>query len=187
MESYKHIYNLSLYIILTSFFFFYGSPSPPTFYLKILFFFFSQLQVYISQFWLHNTQLHLYILQILEEKSELCNKNLQFKKKVRIVRLKVELFFYSVACVVFPPGTTVSKLLTSKSLWPTKLCLNTCSIAFVKITNEWCIYIALLLCIAIHPKRFTIMWGGLSSTTTSGSNPEGSFTACLLKKIFFSP
>ncbi len=25
--------------------------------------------------------------------------------------------------------------------------------------NEWCIYIALLLCIAIHPKRFTIMWG----------------------------
>ncbi len=24
---------------------------------------------------------------------------------------------------------------------------------------EWCIYIALLLCIAIHPKRFTIMWG----------------------------
>ncbi len=28
--------------------------------------------------------------------------------------------------------------------------------------NEWCIYIALLLCIAIHPKRFTIMWGGVS-------------------------
>ncbi len=26
--------------------------------------------------------------------------------------------------------------------------------------NEWCIYIALLLCIAIHPKRFTIMRGG---------------------------
>ncbi len=101
------------------------------------------------------------------------------------MRLKVELFFYSVACVVFPPGTTVSKLLTSKSLWPTKLCLNTCSIAFVKITNEWCIYIALLLCIAIHPQRFTIMWGGLPSTTTSGSNPEGSFTACLLKKISF--
>ncbi len=25
--------------------------------------------------------------------------------------------------------------------------------------NEWGIYIALLLCIAIHPKRFTIMWG----------------------------
>ncbi len=24
---------------------------------------------------------------------------------------------------------------------------------------EWCIYIVLLLCIAIHPKRFTIMWG----------------------------
>ncbi len=27
------------------------------------------------------------------------------------------------------------------------------------IMNEWGIYIALLLCIAIHPKRFTIMWG----------------------------
>ncbi len=26
--------------------------------------------------------------------------------------------------------------------------------------NEWCIYIALLLCIAVHPKCFTIMWGG---------------------------
>ncbi len=26
--------------------------------------------------------------------------------------------------------------------------------------NEWCIYIALSLCIAVHPKRFTIMWGG---------------------------
>ncbi len=25
--------------------------------------------------------------------------------------------------------------------------------------NEWCIYIA-LLCIVVHPKRFTIMWGG---------------------------
>ncbi len=41
--------------------------------------------------------------------------------------------------------------------------------------NEWCIYIALLLCIAIHPKRFTIMWrgGGLSSTTTSVQHPLG--------------
>ncbi len=26
--------------------------------------------------------------------------------------------------------------------------------------NEWCIYIALSLCIAVHPKRFTIMGGG---------------------------
>ncbi len=26
--------------------------------------------------------------------------------------------------------------------------------------NEWCTYIALLLCIVVHPKRFTIMWGG---------------------------
>ncbi len=35
------------------------------------------------------------------------------------------------------------------------------------------LYIALLLCIAIHPKRFTIMWGGLSSTTTSVQHPLG--------------
>ncbi len=28
--------------------------------------------------------------------------------------------------------------------------------------NEWCIYIALFLCIVVHPKRFTIMWGGVS-------------------------
>ncbi len=33
--------------------------------------------------------------------------------------------------------------------------------------NEWGIYIALLLCIVVHPKRFTIIWGGLFSTTTS--------------------
>ncbi len=28
-----------------------------------------------------------------------------------------------------------------------------------------------LLCIAVHPKRFTIMWGRLSSTTTSVQHP----------------
>ncbi len=28
-----------------------------------------------------------------------------------------------------------------------------------KWMNEWCIYLALLLCITVHPKRFTIMWG----------------------------
>ncbi len=27
------------------------------------------------------------------------------------------------------------------------------------------------LCIAVHPKCFTIMWGGLSSTTTSVQHP----------------
>ncbi len=41
------------------------------------------------------------------------------------------------------------------------------------MNDEWCIYIALLLCIAVHPKRFTIMWGGLSSTTTSVQHPLG--------------
>ncbi len=30
-----------------------------------------------------------------------------------------------------------------------------------------------LLCIVVHPKRFTIMWGGLSSTTTSVQHPLG--------------
>ncbi len=36
---------------------------------------------------------------------------------------------------------------------------------------ELIIYIVLLLCIAVHPKHFTIMWGGLSSTTTSVQHP----------------
>ncbi len=40
--------------------------------------------------------------------------------------------------------------------------------------NEWCIYIALLLCIAIHPKRLqSCGGGGLSSTTTSVQHPLG--------------
>ncbi len=38
--------------------------------------------------------------------------------------------------------------------------------------NEWIMHLyCALLCIAIHPKRFTIMWGGLSSTTTSVQHP----------------
>ncbi len=40
--------------------------------------------------------------------------------------------------------------------------------------NEWCIYIALF----VHPKRFTIMWGGLSSTTTSVQHPFGWCDGC---------
>ncbi len=53
------------------------------------------------------------------------------------------------------------------------LCCNT------RHYNEWmndAFHIALLLCIAIHPKRFTIKWGGggsLSSTTTSVQHPLG--------------
>ncbi len=30
-----------------------------------------------------------------------------------------------------------------------------------------------LLCIVVHPKHFTIIWGGLSSTTTSVQHPLG--------------
>ncbi len=44
--------------------------------------------------------------------------------------------------------------------------------------NEWCIYIAVLLCIVVHPKRFTIMWGGLTSTTTSVQHPLGWCDGC---------
>ncbi len=34
--------------------------------------------------------------------------------------------------------------------------------------NEWMMHLySALLCIAVHPKRFTIMWGNLSSTTTT--------------------
>ncbi len=35
-----------------------------------------------------------------------------------------------------------------------------------------------LLCIVVHPKRFTIMWGGLSSTTTSVQHPLGWCNGC---------
>ncbi len=42
--------------------------------------------------------------------------------------------------------------------------------------NELCIYI--YICIVVHPKRFTIMWGGLSSTTTSVQHPLGWCDGC---------
>ncbi len=45
------------------------------------------------------------------------------------------------------------------------------------IVNEWMMHLySALLCIAVHPKCFTIMWGrggGLSSTTTSVQHPPG--------------
>ncbi len=48
--------------------------------------------------------------------------------------------------------------------------------------NEWFIYIALLLCIVVHPKRFTIIWGrgggGLSSITISVQHPLGWCDGC---------
>ncbi len=39
--------------------------------------------------------------------------------------------------------------------------------------NEWMMHLYSALCIAVHPKRFTIMWGGVSSTTTSVQHPLG--------------
>ncbi len=40
--------------------------------------------------------------------------------------------------------------------------------------NEWMNHLySALLCIVVHPKRFTIIWGGLSSTTTSVQHPLG--------------
>ncbi len=55
--------------------------------------------------------------------------------------------------------------------------------AHVNITFLWInkgrvrLYSA-LLCIAVHPKLFTIMWGGLSSTTTSDKHPLGWCDGC---------
>ncbi len=44
--------------------------------------------------------------------------------------------------------------------------------------NEWRIYIS-LYCALCTPKRFTIMWvGGLSSTTTSVQHPLGWYDGC---------
>ncbi len=40
--------------------------------------------------------------------------------------------------------------------------------------NEWMMHLySGLLCIVVHPKHFTIIWGGLSSTTTSVQHPLG--------------
>ncbi len=47
--------------------------------------------------------------------------------------------------------------------------------------TEWMMHLySALLCIAVHPKRFTIMWGGggLSSTTTSVQHPLGWCDGC---------
>ncbi len=47
--------------------------------------------------------------------------------------------------------------------------------------NEWMMHLySTLLCIAVHPKRFTIVWGGggLSSTTTSVQHPLGWCDGC---------
>ncbi len=42
------------------------------------------------------------------------------------------------------------------------------------MNNEWMRHLySVLLCIVVHPKRFTIIWGGLFSTTTSVQHPLG--------------
>ncbi len=65
--------------------------------------------------------------------------------------------------------------------------MSNASTAFINLSfwmnewmNEWSTYIVLLMCIAVHPKRFTIMWGGggLSSTTTSVQHPLGWLDGC---------
>ncbi len=44
----------------------------------------------------------------------------------------------------------------------------------VLLLNEWMRHLySALLCIVVHPKHFTIIWGGLSSTTTSVQHPLG--------------
>ncbi len=51
-----------------------------------------------------------------------------------------------------------------------KWILNSVLIRMNELMNEWMMHLySALLCIVVHPKRFTIMWGGgggLSSTTT---------------------
>ncbi len=63
------------------------------------------------------------------------------------------------------PLQSSSRLQTLISKWKAKF----------EWMNEWMnmhLYSA-LLCIVVHPKRFTIIWGGLSSTTTSVQHPLG--------------
>ncbi len=46
-------------------------------------------------------------------------------------------------------------------------------LALSQIKNELIMHLYSALCIAVHPKRFLIMWGGLSSTTASVQHPLG--------------
>ncbi len=53
------------------------------------------------------------------------------------------------------------------------------SFVFFFIMNEWMMdFLCSALCIVVHPKHFTIMWGGLSSTTTSVQHPLGWYDGC---------
>ncbi len=49
-----------------------------------------------------------------------------------------------------------------------------------EVMSEWIMHLYSALCIVVHPKRFTIMWGGggLSSTTTSVQHPLGWCYGC---------
>ncbi len=57
--------------------------------------------------------------------------------------------------------------------------LNTASlISMIEWMNEWMMHLYSALCIVVHPHCFTIMWGGLSSTTTSVQHPLGWCDGC---------
>ncbi len=52
------------------------------------------------------------------------------------------------------------------------------SVNICKNMFEWMMHLYCALCIVVHPKRFTIMWGGLSWTTTSVQHPLGWCDGC---------
>ncbi len=68
--------------------------------------------------------------------------------------------------------------------WSKIFCLVSCGIFLVRMyewMNAWMMHLySVLLCIVVHPKRFTIMGGGgdLSSTTTSVQHPLGWCNGC---------
>ncbi len=43
--------------------------------------------------------------------------------------------------------------------------------------NEWMMYLySALLCIVVHPKRFTIIWGGGGGICTHNNNNKDNYT-----------
>ncbi len=79
----------------------------------------------------------------------------------------------------------------SLKIFPRLSCIcNSASIfAFMQTdewTNEWMMHLyRALLCIVVHPKHFTIIWGGgLFSTTTSVQHPLGCFVSRCTKFDF---
>ncbi len=77
------------------------------------------------------------------------------------------------------PASRLS-LKTSLACWSCRWKIRECHILRQRLQvslmpmNEWMRHLySALLCIVVHPKRFTIIWGGLSSTTTSVQHPLG--------------